>query len=102
VTHIFLFPVPTPFQACGFPSLVVEAVQLLGRGHSLSGKATSIFFLGASTGSMTLPWLMGQAFEPWGPRRALALGLLNLVGMIVVFQLLQARGRRLAANPEVR
>jgi fucose permease len=26
------------------------------------------FFLGASVGGMVLPWLMGQLFEPVGPR----------------------------------
>lgn len=32
----------------------------------ISGKITSIFFVGSSLGSMTVPWLMGQLISPFG------------------------------------
>ena len=33
-----------------------------------SGRTTSWFFVGASSGSMTLPWIIGQFIEPIGPQ----------------------------------
>ncbi|MGD0003020.1 MAG: MFS transporter [Anaerolineaceae bacterium] len=34
----------------------------------ITGQVTSWFFVGGSCGSMALPWLIGQLFEPVGPR----------------------------------
>jgi FHS family Na+ dependent glucose MFS transporter 1 len=34
----------------------------------ITGRVTGWFFVGASSGSMFLPWLIGQLFEPIGPR----------------------------------
>jgi hypothetical protein len=34
----------------------------------ITGQVTSWFFVGGSSGSMALPWLIGQLFEPVGPR----------------------------------
>jgi fucose permease len=45
-----------------FPTLLNDAQS---RMH-LSGKVTSIFFVGSSLGSMTIPWLMGQLIIPYG------------------------------------
>lgn len=86
------------FMACIFPTLIVFANERLGGGQRLSGRLTSIFFLGSSSGSMCLPWLMGQAFGPWGPRRALGIGVVNLLGMLTVFVLMQGRRRMDAAG----
>ncbi len=39
----------------------------LGEHHiAVTGKITSLFFVGSSLGSMTIPWLIGQFFEPYG------------------------------------
>jgi fucose permease len=50
------------FMASTFPTLLNDAQ---GRMH-ISGKITSIFFVGSSLGSMALPWLMGQLITPFG------------------------------------
>jgi nitrate/nitrite transporter NarK len=34
----------------------------------MSGRVTSCFLIGASVGSMFLPWFIGQLFEKAGPR----------------------------------
>jgi FHS family Na+ dependent glucose MFS transporter 1 len=42
-------------------------VNLAERRMAVTGKVTSWLLVGASLGSMTLPWLIGQLFEPVGP-----------------------------------
>jgi len=49
------------------------------------------FFLGASAGGMTLPWLMGQLFEPVGPRVTMLALAVDLVLALVVFGLISSR-----------
>lgn len=41
----------------------------LGEHHiAITGKITSLFFVGSSLGSMSVPWLIGQFFESYGAR----------------------------------
>ncbi len=68
-----------------FPLLLIYAGPILSGGSRVSGKVTSYLFVGASMGSMTLPWLMGQAFEPWGPRAAMAIVLVAFALMGTIF-----------------
>jgi fucose permease len=49
--------------ASAFPTLLTFA----GRHLTITGAVTSWFFVGASIGSMTLPWLIGQLFEQVSP-----------------------------------
>jgi FHS family Na+ dependent glucose MFS transporter 1 len=49
-------------------SIFPTALSLAGRNLRITGKVTSYFFVGASTGSMSLPWIMGQVFEIYGPQ----------------------------------
>jgi fucose permease len=50
------------FMASVFPTLLNDAQS---RMH-MSGKITSKFFVGASLGSMFIPWLIGQLIGPFG------------------------------------
>jgi fucose permease len=34
----------------------------------ITGRVTAYFLIGANTGSMILPWLIGQLFETLGPQ----------------------------------
>jgi FHS family Na+ dependent glucose MFS transporter 1 len=69
-------------MACIFPSLLLFGGPRLSGSSRVSGKVTSFFFIGSASGGTVLPWVMGQVFEPWGPRAALglALGALTLMG----------------------
>jgi FHS family Na+ dependent glucose MFS transporter 1 len=71
--------------ACIFPTLLVYAGRRLSQGGRVSGKVTSYFFVGASSGCIAMPWLMGQIFEPWGPRAAMSIPLVALALMGMVF-----------------
>ena len=55
------------FMASIFPTLLNDAQS---RMH-MSGKITSIFFVGSSLGSMVIPWLMGQLIAPFGTTAAM-------------------------------
>jgi len=50
-----------------FPTMLSLAESRL----HITGQVTSWFFVGSSLGSMALPWLIGQMFEPLGPLAAM-------------------------------
>lgn len=52
------------FMASIFPTLL----SLAGNSLNLTGAVTGRFIVGASAGAMTVPLLIGQLFEPVGPR----------------------------------
>ncbi|HUM71191.1 MAG TPA: hypothetical protein PLK31_20355, partial [Chloroflexota bacterium] len=54
----------------------------------VSGKTTSYFFVGASLGGMTIPWLIGQRFEVVGPVATMTIILTCLVASLAVFGIL--------------
>ena len=55
-------------MASVFPTLM----NLAGRRLRLTARTTSFFFVGASLGGMVWPWIIGQLFEPVGPRITMA------------------------------
>jgi hypothetical protein len=58
---------------------------------------TGLFFVGSSTGAMFQPWLIGQLFEPVGPRSAIVVIVIAellataVVGMMTLYVSRQAR-----------
>jgi fucose permease len=63
------------FMASVFPT----AITLAGRRITLTGRATGWFLVAGSLGAMSVPWLIGQLFEPVGPRSAMVVLLLDLI-----------------------
>ena len=57
----------------------------------ITGRATGWFFVGASAGGMTLPWLVGQFFESGGPRTMVVILLLDLGAALAILALLAVR-----------
>lgn len=51
----------------GMASLFPLMISFAERRMTITGATTSWFFVGASTGGMFLPWLIGQLFEAIGP-----------------------------------
>ncbi len=49
-------------------SIFPTMISLAGDWMATTGQITSFFFVGASTGGMFLPWVIGQLFEPVGPQ----------------------------------
>ncbi|HXF62649.1 MAG TPA: MFS transporter, partial [Caldilineaceae bacterium] len=71
-----------------FPTLITWSE----RRTTVSGLVTSFFLIGSSVGAMTLPWLIGQLFEVYGPQVTLFAILLDLLAASGVFVALMAYG----------
>jgi FHS family Na+ dependent glucose MFS transporter 1 len=60
-------------------------INLAERRMVITGQLTSWFLVGASLGSMTVPWLIGQLFESVGPRVAMVIILIDMILALGVF-----------------
>lgn len=79
-------------------SIFPTVISLAESRMTITGRVTSWFFVGASLGSMTLPWLIGQLFESISPRvTILAVGV-NLLVASAVFGWLNLHSRRRAGE----
>jgi MFS transporter, FHS family, Na+ dependent glucose transporter 1 len=65
-------------------SIFPTIISLGGQHMTLTGRVTGLFFVGISLGGMVLPWLIGQLFEPAGPRVAIVtIAIAELLAAIV-------------------
>jgi hypothetical protein len=71
-------------------TIVPSTLSLVGRHIPISGRITGWFFVGASAGGMSLPWLIGQLFESSGPRASMVTVMLAMLASAVVFAALLA------------
>ena len=73
--------------------LVANMITLAGEAIPVSGRVTGFFVVGFSLGGITLPWLVGQLFEPVGPGilPAVLLAALALAGICLQFFLAASR-----------
>ncbi len=84
------------FMASIFPT----AISWTGQRVPITGQITGAFLVAASVGGMSLPWIIGQLFEPVGPQVAILAILAALIGATVVFGVLVYYSeRKLAAIP---
>ena len=74
---------------------IFPATLSLAQGRMrITGQVTGWFFVGASAGGMTLPWVVGQFFESVGPRATIGILLIDLsaaVGLLAVLTFRSAR-----------
>jgi FHS family Na+ dependent glucose MFS transporter 1 len=75
-------------------SIFPTTLTFAGRHMTITGKVTSWFFVGASLGGMTLPWLIGQLFERFGPQSTMFTILLDLIVALGIFTALMATSSR--------
>ena len=80
--------------AAVFPTMLA----LVGTRTPITGSVTGLLFASASCGAMFLPWMIGQVFEPLGPRSALVIIGANLVVSTGLVALLRARPPALRAS----
>lgn len=83
--------------AAVFPTMLA----LIGTRTPVTGLVTSVLFASASSGAMFLPWLIGQLFEPLGPRTALVVIGINLTVSTCLVLVLRARRPALRADEAV-
>ena len=86
-TGLFMGPI--------FPTLLNDAQS---RMH-ISGKITSVFFVGSSLGSMTLPWIMGQLIDPFGATAIIIAVLCSTLLATGVFYILEVKQRTALTPP---
>ena len=73
-----------------FPTLMIMAETVV----PITGRVTSAFLVGSSLGSMTVPWLMGQAFDQRGPQSIVVLLLAGTLLAAAVFGVFLLAARR--------
>jgi FHS family Na+ dependent glucose MFS transporter 1 len=82
----------------GMAAIFPTAVTLAGSMMPITGRVTGWFFVGSSLGGMTIPWLIGQLFQPVGPESVplvVACATLLAAGVLVV---LLAYARHIASE----
>ncbi|HCL29145.1 MAG TPA: hypothetical protein DIC52_11995 [Candidatus Latescibacteria bacterium] len=72
--------------------MFATVLSLAGDRMPITGRATGWFFIGSSTGGMTVPWVIGQLFEPLGPTSIFVVALVNLGVGLVVYTVFVMRG----------
>ncbi len=74
---------------------IFPGMMCLAQGRMpISGTVTGWFFVGVSGGSMFLPWLIGQFFESVGPRSAMVILTIDLVGALCFLVILAFQAGR--------
>jgi fucose permease len=76
--------------------LFPTAISLVERRMAITGQVTGWFFVGASLGSMSVPLLIGQLFEPFGAHSAMVVLLVDTLLALGVFIVIKLRFPRVA------
>lgn len=71
-TSAFILWVSAMGAGLSMASIFPTLMNLAGRRMRVTGLVTSFFFVGGSLGAMIWPWIIGQLFEPIGPRVTMA------------------------------
>jgi MFS transporter, FHS family, Na+ dependent glucose transporter 1 len=77
-------------MAAIFPTVMTLAGTLM----TVTGKVTGWFLVGASLGSMSVPWLVGQLFGIYGPPAIMVTILLDLLLLAALYVVLMLRVRQ--------
>ncbi|MGC9335092.1 MAG: MFS transporter [Anaerolineae bacterium] len=75
-------------------SIFPAAITFAGNRVRITGRITGWFLIGSSLGSMTVPWIIGQLFEPIGPHITMWAVLVTLVADLAVLGVLLAHSER--------
>lgn len=83
-------------------SLIPGSFNLAERHVPITGNVSATLVIGGSLGAMTLPWVVGQLYEPRGPMSVMVVTASAMVGACIVFALIlvRARGARRSASTD--
>lgn len=79
-------------------SIFPVTLSFAERNLPITGQITGKFFVGASIGGMTLPWLVGQFIDAVGPQATMIIIGLDLLAAVAVFVTLLLYTRRTAEH----
>ena len=66
-------------------SIFPTAISLAERRIPITGAVTGWFLVASSIGAMSVPWLIGQLFEPLGAEIAMIIILVDLIAALIAF-----------------
>ena len=66
-------------------SIFPTTLSLAERRMTITGQVTSLFFVGASSGAMFLPWLIGQLLDSIGPHVVMIGIVIDLILALMIF-----------------
>jgi FHS family Na+ dependent glucose MFS transporter 1 len=66
-------------------SIYPTALTFAGRRMQITGKVTAFLLVGGAAGGMIVPWMVGQMFEPIGPRVMQYTILIDLILAVIVY-----------------
>ncbi len=69
-------------------SMFPTTVALAERHMTITAQVAGWFFVGAGTGGMSLPWVIGQLFESLGPHMMMVAIIADLIAAVGIFTLL--------------
>jgi FHS family Na+ dependent glucose MFS transporter 1 len=75
-------------------SIFPTTLSLAERHMTITGRITGWFFVGASAGGMSVPWIIGQLFESIGPRVMMVTILVDLALAVTIFTILILYGKK--------
>ena len=75
-------------------SIIATIFSWAERQLTISGRVTSIFFVGMSIGPMIFAWLSGQALGRYGPGALMVVPLISAVLGLMTMMLILAMGRK--------
>jgi len=75
----------------GVASMFPIGISITGKHLTVSGRITSLLFVGGALGGMFTPWLIGQLFGTYGPISAIWIVLAIVTGEIGVYILLMLK-----------
>ncbi|MFP3882492.1 MAG: hypothetical protein ACLFRT_09805 [Actinomycetota bacterium] len=80
-------------------SIFASCLNYTGANMPTTSQITAVFLIGASLGSMTLPWLVGELFGRVGPQAMIYVVGVAIAAGLVVFGLIRSRVARATARP---
>jgi fucose permease len=83
-------------------SFYASAMNFAESRMPITGRVTSYILVGANTGSMTLPWLIGQLFDLVGPRAMMGTIGIDIVASLALLGVTLAYVRRLPVRDAAR
>jgi len=83
-----LLTVATILLGLGNATIFPTTINLLERRMTITGRVTSMIFVGVSLGGMFLPWLMGRLFETSGPDAAITAILVDTLVTLALYLVL--------------
>jgi FHS family Na+ dependent glucose MFS transporter 1 len=105
LTLLVMLPDSTPalwIGTLGFglsiASMIASSFNLAERRMPITSQVSSTFLIGGSLGSMTLPWLVGQLFVPYGPLSVMYVTAAAMLAAWFLFGLIVRQQRRPGEN----